>query len=293
MRKYLALTAAALVLAACSNGGSSDTASPVEVQAVDKAALATILAAQPEATQARYQYRNPAETLEFFGIAPGMKVAEALPGGGWYSKILIPYLGPEGQLIGVDYTADLWGEFNFATPEFIASKANWPAEWTEQAQGWVPTGGAKISAMTFDGVGAPEGELDAVLFIRALHNFNRFEASGGYMTQAAALAHKMLKPGGIVGVVQHRAPESATDAWADGSKGYVKQSAIIAKFEAAGFELIEASEINANPKDQPSGDDSVWRLPPSLNGVGDDEALRAERRAIGESDRMTLKFRKI
>lgn len=293
MRKYLALTAAAVLMTACAAGSYSKAPTGTTAQAVDKAALSTILAAQPEDAQARYQYRNPAETLEFFGIAPGMKVAEALPGGGWYSKILIPYLGPDGQLIGVDYTADLWSEFNFATPEFIASKANWPAEWTERAEGWVPTGGAKISAMTFDGNGAPEGELDAVLFIRALHNFNRFEAKGGYMTQGAALAHKMLKPGGIVGVVQHRAPETATDAWADGSKGYVKQSTIIAKFEAAGFELVEASEINANPKDQPGEDDVVWRLPPSLNGVGDDEALRAERLAIGESDRMTLKFRKI
>jgi len=286
MRTLLALSATAILLTACVGGPYS------KPPAVDTTALATVLEAQPEKVQARYDARNPDETLAFFGIAPGMKVAEALPGGGWYSKILIPYLGPEGELVGIDYSPDMWGEFSFATPEFIESKEGWAEEWSAKANDWVE-GGAPVSALTFDGVGAPDGDMDAVLFIRALHNFNRFEDDGGYMTQAVELAHDMLKPGGVVGVVQHRAPETAPDAWADGSKGYLKQSAVIAKFEAAGFELVEASEINANPLDKPSAEDVVWRLPPSLNGVGDDEALKAKRMAIGESDRMTLKFRKI
>ncbi len=105
-------------------------------------------------------------------------------------------------------------------------------------------------------------------------------------------AREMLAEDGLVGVVQHRAPESASDEWADGSKGYLKQSAVIAMFEQAGFELVAQSEINANPKDQPGADDFVWRLPPSLRTSRDDPALREAMLAIGESDRMTLTFRK-
>jgi len=285
LKNGFVLSAVSLVLLACSG---DKTSAPI---AVDTVTLASVLESQPEKTQARYQYRNPGKTLEFFGIAPGMKVAEALPGGGWYSKILIPYLGPEGELVGIDYSTEMWSEFSFATPEFIESKANWATDWSAKANDWVE-GGAPVSGLTFEGEGAPKGEIDAILFIRALHNFNRFEVDGGYMTSAVALSYDMLKSGGIVGVVQHRAPESASDEWADGSKGYLKQSTVIATFEAAGFELVESSEINANPKDIPGEGDVVWRLPPTLSGVGDDAVLKAERLAIGESDRMTLKFRK-
>jgi len=92
--------------------------------------------------------------------------------------------------------------------------------------------------------------------------------------------------------VQHRAPETASDEWADGSRGYLKQSAVIAMFETAGFQLVSKSEINANPKDKPGADDMVWRLPPSLRSSKEDPALREAMLAIGESDRMTLLFRK-
>jgi predicted methyltransferase len=95
-----------------------------------------------------------------------------------------------------------------------------------------------------------------------------------------------------VGVVQHRAPADWDDAAANGSAGYVKQANVVAAFDAAGFDLVKSAEINANPKDQPKVGDVVWRLPPSLNGVGDDAALKAERLAIGETDRMTLLFKK-
>ena len=102
----------------------------------------------------------------------------------------------------------------------------------------------------------------------------------------------MLKDGGLVGVVQHRAPESASDEWANGSRGYLKQSAVIAMFEDAGFQLVARSEINANPKDQPGEEDIVWRLPPSLRTSQENPELREAMLAIGESDRMTLLFRK-
>lgn len=312
MQKFLTLTAAALIFAGCAN---KDTAAekitdPATIEAAfddglgsdttyvaapkfNGAKLATVLAAQPEAAQARYAARNPAETLEFFGITPGMTVGEALPGGGWYTKILVPYLGTDGKLVGIDYALEMWPEFSFANEAFIENKKNWPAEFVTKAAEWAPADGPEISATTFGAdAGQNAGTLDAVLFIRALHNLSRFETEGQYMTKALADTQDLLKPGGIVGVVQHRAPATAEDSWASGSAGYLKQANVIAAFDAAGFDLVKSSEINANPKDKPSGDDIVWRLPPSMNGVGDDAALKAERLAIGESDRMTLLFKK-
>ena len=107
-----------------------------------------------------------------------------------------------------------------------------------------------------------------------------------------AEASGALKPGGIVGVVQHRAPDGNDDAWANGSNGYLKRQTVIDILTGAGFELVAESEVNANPADQPSEDDFVWRLPPSFAGTGDDAALKAKYAAIGESNRMTLLFRK-
>jgi predicted methyltransferase len=127
--------------------------------------------------------------------------------------------------------------------------------------------------------------------IRALHNLNRFQQKAGTSSQALAATHAMLKKDGLVGVVQHRAPATASEEWADGNKGYLNQAAVIAMFAQAGFVLVAQSEINANPLDQPSGEDNVWRLPPSLRGSNEDEQRKAMI-AIGESDRMTLLFRK-
>jgi len=311
MRKFLTAAAATVLLAACSNADSgtvtADTASKTskavkeaasgssktynKAAKFDGAKLDAILKAQPEKAQARYGARNPAKTLEFFGIKPGMAVGEALPGGGWYTKILVPYLGEDGKLVGIDYSLDMWPEFSFANEKFIESKKNWPAEFVSKAAEWAPADGAKISATTFgDAAGENAGSLDAVLFIRALHNLSRYESEGQYMTQALANTHAMLKPGGIVGVVQHSAPESAEDSWAIGSAGYLKQSKVEEAFETAGFKLIKKSGVNSNPKDVPTGDDVVWRLPPSLRGS--DETKDA-RMAIGESNRMTLLFKKL
>jgi len=313
MRKFLMISAAALFFAGCSNAdtdtvkakttevtqAAKDTAKDAATgsdktyakgKKFDKAKLDTILAAQSEKAQARYGARNPAKTLKFFGIEPGMAVGEALPGGGWYTKILVPYLGEEGELVGIDYSMEMWPEFSFANEEFIANKRNWPTEFVTKAAEWAPADGAKISATTFgDAAGAKAGSLDAVLFVRALHNLSRFETEGQYMTKALATTHDLLKPGGIVGVVQHRAPETAEDSWAVGSAGYLKQSNVIEAFDAAGFDLVKKSKINANPKDKPTSEDIVWRLPPSLNGS---DETKAARQAIGESNRMTLLFKK-
>lgn len=310
MRRILFLTAATLIFAGCSNPAAEkateiakDTAQDVTKDAAagtdkkhsikrnfDGKKLKVILDAQPEKAKARYSARRPAHVLKLFGIEPGMTVGEALPGGGWYTKILVPYLGEDGELIGIDYSLDMWPEFSFANEEFIENKKKWPAEFVAKTAEWAPADGAKVSAMTFgDAAGDRAGTLDAVLFIRAMHNLSRYEAEGQYMTQALARTHALLKDGGIVGVVQHRAPETADDEWAIGNAGYLKQSKVVAAFEEAGFKLIKKSGVNANPKDKPSGDDTVWRLKPSLRGS---EETKAAREAIGESDRMTLLFKK-
>ena len=312
MRTLLTFTATAIILASCGNSGDANTNEKTAgaVEAVktaeagsdskykaaakfDGAKLGAILDARPDEVKARYGARHPAETLEFFGITPGMTVGEALPGGGWYTKILAPYLGKDGKLVGIDYTIDMWSEFGFANEAFIEAKKKWPEEFIAKSAEWAPENGPEVAATTF---GTPAGELsgtlDAILFIRAMHNLSRFETEGGYLSQALKNSHALLKSGGLVGVVQHRAPDSWEDSQATGSAGYLKQSNLIATFDAAGFDFVKSSEINANPKDQPGEGDIVWRLPPSLNGVGDDAALKAERMAIGESDRMTLLFKK-
>lgn len=312
IRTFL-LAASAITLAACSQPAAEDPVetsdevmaeAPAEtmaeatepevaaepVMAFDAASLEAVLDAQDEMAKARYDARNPMETLQFFDIAPGMSVGEALPGGGWYSKILLPYLGDEGRLVGVDYSIPMWGEFDFASPEFLESKETWPATWIEDARGWTESDVA-IDAYTFDSL-PQDGSLDAFLFIRALHNLSRFNADGNYMTSALEAVHGSLKSGGIVGVVQHASADDADADWAVGSAGYLRKPDVIAAFEAAGFELVGESDVNANPLDNPTVEDIVWRLPPRLGTSADNPELRTEMEAIGESNRMTLKFRK-
>lgn len=264
-----------------------------EAELSDSARLAAVLAAQPDDLKARYPYRHPRETLEFFGIAPGMTVVEVLPGRGWYSPILVAYLGADGHLIGADYPLDLFPNFSFVNEEFMEKRRAWVSEWPEQAEAWRGDDGASVAA-TRIGEFADDlaGTVDAVLFIRALHNLNRFEAVGGFRRLALEDAMTLLKPGGIVGVVQHEAPAERGPDWADGSRGYLDKAAVTAFFEEAGFEFVAESDINANPKDVPGEEDIVWRLPPSLNTSKDDPELRAQYEAIGESNRMTLLFRK-
>jgi len=301
--RFLIILAATLSFNACGQPepGQSQTTMPAAATSPMAESTATeatnelsaILAAQPNAVVARYVYRHPEETLNFFGIKPGMTVVEALPGGGWYSKLLLPHLGTEGQLIGANYPNDMWPLFGFFSEERIAKLATWTTDWPAGAQEWRGENAASVSAFEFGK--APEnfnGTADAVLLIRALHNLARFEDQGGFLTTAIADSYNVLKPGGIVGVVQHHAPDSASDEWANGSRGYLKKSFVIAQMQAAGFEFVASSDVNANSKDQPTAEDIVWRLPPSLRGAKEDAELTAKMLAIGESNRMTLKFRK-
>ena len=258
----------------------------------DAVRLDVALAAQSEEAKARYQYRHPKETLEFFGIEPGMTVVEALPGGGWYTKVLLPYLGPDGKLIGVDYSLDMRAHFGRGQ-EYLDRLKTWKTDWVMQAEEWRNEDAAQLDAFVFGSM--PEemaGTVDAVLLFRATHHLNRFDHKGGHFGIALDDMMAALKPGGVVGVVQHWAPEGNDDQWANGDNGYLKKSLVVARFTEAGFELVGESNINANAKDVPIEGDYVWRLPPSLGTSKDDPELRAKMQEIGESNRMTLLFRK-
>ncbi|MEM0986550.1 MAG: methyltransferase [Pseudomonadota bacterium] len=321
MRRLTLLTtaASAILLAACETAGTAadldeavaeappaetaetetapeavaDTAETEAKPAMTSAEkLSAILAAQPDDVRARYDARNPAETLTFFGIEPGMTVAEALPGRGWYTKILLPYIGPEGEVVGAQYPSEIWPMFGM-DEENTQARVEAANNWTTTVSEWGIDGAAPVSSYEMTRAsGDMAASLDAVLFIRALHNLNRFNPDTGWFDETLAETYTLLKPGGVVGVVQHRSPEANADDWADGSSGYVKETLIVEAFETAGFVLEAKSETNANPKDVPTEEDFVWRLPPSLGNTEEGTPDRAAFEAIGESDRMTLLFRK-
>ncbi len=246
--------------------------------------LMKILDARSDEAKARDQYRHPMETISLFGIKEGMTVIDALPGS-WYGDIIAPLVGSEGKYIGVRYGKWFYdNRFPEDTDERWDKAQSFLTDWPKDAMKY---GGGKNAPETaahfFPGM--PEsldGTVDVALFIRALHHTNRYDTA--YLDQTAADAFRVLKSGGVVGVVQHRAPEDADDAWASGANCYLKQSRVIEAFKSAGFMLDNASEINANRKDQPVTGDIVWRLLPSNKGP--------EAAAIGESDRMTLVFKK-
>lgn len=294
-----------LALTGCADPGEETAGGPSVAQTAEAPApeasapdepvdrLSEVLAAQPEEMQARYTWRHPDETIRLFRIEPGQTVVEALPGGGWYSKILLPYLGSDGTLIGATYEDSLWPLFGLFDEEAVAERVQFPTEWPKQVAGWGIEGSAAVEAHTLGTM--PDylsGTVDRVLFIRALHNLARFEGDGDYMTRAIEESMRVLKPGGLVGVVQHRAPNDAPDEWATGAAGYLKEADVKRAFISAGFEVLAESGVNRNRADQPTPDDVVWRLPPSLATSGEDPELRASLEAIGESDRMTVVFRK-
>lgn len=296
MRILIAAVVSFFVLTACAPAPeppAAPTPPPAPAAPTSAEVLAAVLAAQPEDVQARYMYRHPQETLEFFGIEPGMTVVEALPGGGWYSKILVPYLGAEGQLIGANYAMPMWPLFGLFSDERIEEFRTWTTDWPMEAGAWHGDMGASISAFEFGSM--PEsmaGTADAVLLVRALHNLARFESNGGYLTTALQDVYNILKPGGVVGVVQHEASTEMSAEWASGARGYLHRQFVIDSMTAAGFVYEDASEVNANPNDMPGADDFVWRLPPTLVTSRENPELRAQMEAIGESNRMTLRFRK-
>ena len=226
---------------------------------------------------ARDQYRHPAETLMFFQVEPSHTVVELWPGGGWYTAILAPYLKNNGQLIAAHFPAD--SEISF----FQKSRAAFNKRFLLQPELYgniyvtelAPPQKLKI---------AQAGEADRVLTFRNVHNWMRNRQEQAVFDEA----FRVLKQGGILGVVEHRAPDSfSREEMVE--TGYVTESYVTQLAINAGFIPAGHSEINANPKDSRDHPHGVWSLPPTLRG-GD--VNRAGFMAIGESDRMTLKFRK-
>lgn len=241
----------------------------VAPQATDPIAAAVAHSGRSEANRARDPYRHPAETLAFFGVKPTDTVVEIWPGGGWYSEILGPLTKDKGKLYlatpqrGLDRTRELLAANPALGDATIALFPN-------------ADGQMKV----------PDGTADVVLTFRNVHNW-RF---GGMENAQIAFDQMfaMLKPGGILGVVDHRLPEEMDSALEEKS-GYIKKSSVIGYARAAGFDLVAESDINANPGDSHDWPEGVWTLPPVLR-KGDVD--REKYLAIGESDRMTLKFRK-
>lgn len=266
---------------------TAESTAPVSSNDLDE-----VIASRSESDRARDGARRPAQTLNFFQVKPGMTVAEALPEGGWYTRILAPYLGADGAIYGVNYVEEIWPLFGFMDEKQIKANIESTDKFPRQVAKYTDN---SINAQGFTFSTVPEKAyktVDRFLIIRALHNLNRFESKIGSRSQALSAVRVLLKPDGLVGVVQHRIPESAKEDGADGSRGYLKQSAVIAMFEQAGFELLASSEMNANSKDQPGPEDIVWRLPPTLSGSKDKPERKTAMEAIGESDRMTLLFKK-
>lgn len=226
----------------------------------------------------RDAYRHPLQTLTFFQIKPEMTVVEVWPGEGWYTEILAPYLKKGGgQLIaagfpqheGLQWRQDMQADYQkwlAASPELF-NKVNV----------------VELGPPTYWAIG-PNNSVDAVLTFRNVHNWLKSDNE----TDMFNAFYRVLKPGGILGVTDHRAVVGADPATIQ-SPGYLDQDLVISLAKKAGFVLEETSEINANPKDTKDYEKGVWTLPPTLR-LGDQD--RAHYLAIGESDRMTLRFRK-
>ena len=297
MKKLPLALLAAVALAACGKEGADQTAQtpatapakpaaaldqpatptpPTSAMAVTGAKLDTILAGswRSDANKARDQYRHPKETLTFFGVRPTDTLIEITPGGGWYAEVLAPLLKGGGTYIAaVGKPKNPEGEAARDQSGIRKKFADDPAEYGE----------AKV--VEFDGAapnfGAP-GSADVVLTFRNVHNW----AEGGTAPQMFKAFYDVLKPNGVLGVVDHRAADGA-DFEKVKDTGYLPTDYVIKLATDAGFKLKDKSEINANPKDTKDYEKGVWTLPPTYQLKDQDHDKYA---AIGESDRMTLKF---
>lgn len=280
--KTSALAALALLTgAACAQkdraGAPEETTSPAPDAAIllDAAINGSVRTAED---RARDEWRHPKETLQFFGLEPTMTVVEVWPGGGWYTKIIAPYLRSGG---GTYYAAHVDPA---ASERAAAAVDRFRSEFSDTAA----YGDIKVTTLGAGEI-APENSADVILTFRNVHNW----LVNGVAEANFQAFYRALKPGGVLGVVEHRANEDAAEV--DGASGYVKESTVKALAQAAGLEFAGASEVNANPKDAKDHPFGVWTLPPvrrssASPGLEDPNFDRAKYDAIGESDRMTLKF---
>ena len=284
----LALCVLTLAIAACTSTADRDvaTAAPESVETTPTAtpgapALEEIIAGtqRSEANRLRDRYRHPVETLQFFGITADQRVIEVTPGAGWYSEILAPWLNGKGQFVGA-----IWDDTGANVPKYFVTLNQQLRE--KFAASPSLYGNAKL--ITIDSkapdfsAGAP---ADAILTFRNVHNWTQAGNDAAWFSAFFAA----LKPGGVLGVVDHRA-NAGTTLEATLRSGYLTEAYVIELATKAGFVLEARSEINANPADTKDHEAGVWTLPPTL-GLKDKD--REKYLAIGESDRMTLRFRKL
>jgi predicted methyltransferase len=289
MNRFIVTAAAiaALSLAACAAEEEADNATGPEIEEsaapeeeaaeveIDRS-LDAILASdvRSDDDRARDAYRHPKATLEFFGLEPTMNVVEIWPSRGYYMDIVAPYVAGQGVYVYVGFDRNAEAEYvqriYAAVDEKLAANADYYGEIVETT----------MTQESFDI--APEGSADMVLTFRNVHSWMR----GGYAPQVFDAMFKALKPGGVLGLVAHRGnPDVDQDPKAE--NGYVNQDVVIEMAEAAGFQLADSSEVNANALDTKDYPQGVWTLPPSFR-LGDEDKEKYS--AIGESDRMTLKF---
>ncbi|MBM88477.1 MAG: methyltransferase [Gammaproteobacteria bacterium] len=226
---------------------------------------------------ARNKFRNPVETLNFFGLTPDMTLIEIGPSGAWYTEILAPYMRELGRYYGAHFSPNSDNEFQRRSLESFETKIGSNPDLYGKAviRHLLPPNEVAIGPL--------EG-ADIALTFRNVHNWMARDEDEDFFNAFFAA----LKPGGILGVVEHRAPDSASRQEMIDS-GYVSEAFVIGIATKAGFEFIGSSEVNANPKDTKDHPEGVWTLPPSFR-MGDNN--REKYSAIGESDRMTLKFRR-
>ncbi|MCC6301651.1 MAG: class I SAM-dependent methyltransferase [Gammaproteobacteria bacterium] len=230
---------------------------------------------RPEANRARDRYRHPVETLSFFGIRPDMTVVEIFPGGGWYTEILAPFLREKGVYYAAGLDPDSGSEFARRSMHAFRDKLEADPELYDRVRVTVLAPPDKTAI-------APPGSADMVLTFRNIHNW----MAAGTAEQIFAAMFAALKPGGVLGVVEHRGDPAVPQDPKAGT-GYVRQDYAIRLAEKAGFKFVADSEVNANPKDTKDYPKGVWTLPPTFAMKDQD---REKYLAIGESDRFTLKF---
>lgn len=283
INKKLALSSVLVaVLAACgATQSGSDNAQAATEQAQSSLDYATVLNGEhrSDKNKARDAFRNPQQTLAFLGLEKDMTVVELWPGRGWYFEILAPLLKDEGKLYAAHFPSDTNIEyFNKNLPIFKQKVADNSLYSKAEITEFQP--GVKHDI-------APKGSADMVLTFRNLHNWYMYDENGSFKKSMQAV-YDTLKPGGIFGVVDHQLPEDL-DQEKEKKSGYIKKSITIDVLKSVGFELVADSSINKNPKDTAQHPSGVWTLPPSLRAPeGEEEKYKA----IGESDRFTLKFRK-
>jgi len=261
-----------IALQGFSTGASADDAS-MAARLHD----ATLGDQRSEENSARDMYRHPWDTLEFFGMQPDMNVVEIWPGGGWYTEILAPSLRGTGKLVAASFGEDSSPAYRPRLHKALLEKFAERPDVYDQVQviAFDPPGKSSLG---------PDGSADMVLTFRNVHNW----INGGMEKEVFAAIFMALKPGGVLGLVEHRAAEGADPKESSGM-GYVPQSHVVELAATAGFVLEASSEINSNPLDTKDYEQGVWTLPPTLALEDKD---RDRYLAIGESDRMTLRFRK-